>query len=142
VEQSIKSMTPPYTRAQINASSPKRPALASSYVHNHYWIFDAMTAILTGDKPTQQHWCELANACNVLEALRQQRHISDADELIPEAMQALLRARFRVPIRFDGTGREAVLTMIDNYLTCCRELPERTIKSAVNYAYNAQQHTK
>lgn len=133
---------PPYTRAQINASSPRRPALTSSYVHNHYRIFDAMTAILTGDKPTQQHWCELANACNVLEALRQQRKLTDPEQLIVDAFEALLKARERTPIRFDGVGREAVLTMIDNYLTCCRELPERTIKSAVNYAYNAQQHRK
>jgi hypothetical protein len=111
-------------------------------VHNHYRIFDAMTAILTGDKPTQQHWCELANACNVLEALRQQRKLTDPEQLIVDAFEALLKARERTPIRFDGVGREAVLTMIDNYLTCCRELPERTIKSAVNYAYNAQQHRK
>jgi hypothetical protein len=27
-------------------------------------------------------------------------------------------------------------------VSCCRELPDRTIKSAANYAFNAQQHCK
>jgi hypothetical protein len=135
-------MSPPYTRAQINASSPKRAADINRYTHNHYHVFDSLTAILTGDNPTHQHWAELANAVNILEALKQQEHIEDKDGLIRDAMDALARARTRLPIRLDGAGRNSVITMLDSYVKCCKELPERTIKSAVNYAHNAQQHCK
>jgi hypothetical protein len=135
-------LKPPYTRAQLNAASPKRPAIADAYTHNHYHVFDALTAILTGDNPTHQHWVELANAANILEALKQQEHIEDKDGLVRDAMDALARARTRSPIRLDGAGRNSVITMLDSYIKCCRELPERTIKSAVNYAFNAQQYCK
>jgi hypothetical protein len=138
----IQEMKAPYTRAQLNASSPKHPAIAGAYTHNHYLVFDALTAILTGDNPTPQHWSELANACNILEALRQQRHITDYDGLVRDALDALARARQRTPIRLDGAGRNATICMLDAYVSCCKELPERTIKSAVNYAFNAQQHCK
>jgi hypothetical protein len=136
------AVKPPYTRAQINAASPKHPAIPSAYTHNHYRVFDALTAILTGDKPTMQQWAELANACNLLEALRQQGHISDPDRLIEDAFNALVRTRGRAPLRLDGEGRNAVIIMLDSYVKCHIELPERTLKSAANYAFNAQQHCK
>jgi hypothetical protein len=136
------AVKPPYTRAQINAASPKHPAILSAYTHNHYHVFDALTAILTGDNPTLQQWSELANACNVLESLRQQWNILDPDGLVRDAIDALTRARQRTPIRLDGAGRNAAILMLDAYVQCCRELPERTVKSAVNYAFNAQQHCK
>jgi hypothetical protein len=135
-------MSPPYTRAQINASSPKRAANITAYTHNHYHVFDSLTAILTGDNPTQKHWVELANAANILEALRQQGHITDCDGLVRDALDALTRARQRTPIRLDGAGRNATLDMLEAYVSCCKELPERTIKSAANYAFNAQQYCK
>jgi hypothetical protein len=135
-------MSPPYTRAQLNAASPKHPAITDAYTHNHYRVFDALTALLTGDKPTVHHWAELASACNILEALKQQEHIEDKYGLIRDAMDALARARTRSPIRLDGAGRNSVITMLDSYVKCCKELPERTIKSAANYAFNAQQHCK
>jgi hypothetical protein len=135
-------MSPPYTRAQISASSPKRAANTMAYTHNHYRVFDSLTAILTGDNPTEKHWVELANAANILEALKQQKHIEDTDGLICDAMDALARARERTPIRLDGAGRNAVITMITAYVMCCKELPERTIKSAANFAFNAQQYCK
>jgi hypothetical protein len=133
---------PPYTRAQINASSPKRAANITAYTHNHYRVFDSLTAILTGDNPTEKHWVELASATNILEALKQQEHIEDKDGLVRDAMDALARARTRSPIRLDGAGRNSVIIMLDSYVKCCKELPERTIKSAVNYAHNAQQYCK
>jgi hypothetical protein len=116
--------------------------MLSAYTRNHYYVFDAMTAILTGDKPTLQQWAELASACNILEALRQQGHLTDYDGLVRDALDALTRARQRTPIRFDGAGRNAAILMLDAYVSCCRELPDRTIKSAANYAFNAQQHCK
>jgi hypothetical protein len=135
-------MNPPYSRAQINASSPKRPALPDAYVHNHYRVFDALTAILTGDKPTLQSWAELASVANILEALRQQQHITDADGMIADATAALAKALKRPAIRLDAAGRYAMIDMLEAYVMCCKDLPERTIKSAVNYAFNAQQHCK
>jgi polyribonucleotide nucleotidyltransferase len=135
-------MKPPYTRAQVNAASPKRDAVEGAYTHNHYHVFDSLTAVLTEDKPTLQHWCELASACNVLEALRQQGHIMDSDGLVADAFDALKKARQRDTIRLDGAGRNAVILMLESYVVCCKELPERVIKSAVNFAHNAQQHTK
>jgi hypothetical protein len=138
----MMAVKPPYTKAQVQTASPKRPAPASAFVPNHYRVFDALTAILTGDKPTILSWVELANACNVLESLRQQGNILDPDGLVRDAIDALTRARQRTPIRLDGAGRNAAILMLDAYVQCCRELPERTVKSAVNYAFNAQQHCK
>ena len=135
-------MSSPYTRAQVQAASPKRPAPLDSYTHNHYLAFDALTAILTGDKPTLQQWVELANIANILEALRQKGEIVDDQGLIPDCMQALSKARQRSTIRLDAAGRNAMIMMLDVYVDLCKHIPERTIRSAVNYAYNAQRHTK
>lgn len=135
-------MRPPYTRAQILAASPKKPAPISAYTHNHYRAFDALTAILTGDKPTLQHWGELANIANIMMSLCMQNQISDPQGLIADAVEALRKARQRTPIRLDGSGRNAMIMLLDQYVDLCKNIPERTIKSAVNYAFNAQQHTR
>lgn len=135
-------MKPPYTRAQINAASPKRPAVLDSYTHNHYLAFDALTAILTGDKPTMQHWVELANIANIMLALYMQNQITDPQGLIADAVEALRKARQRDTIRLDGPGRNAMIMLLDQYVDLCKNIPERTIKSATNFAFNAQQQTR
>lgn len=133
-------MKPPYTRAQVLAASPKRPAHGGAYTHNHYLAFDALTAILTGDKPTLQHWSELANIANVMMSLCMQNQISDPQGLVAEAVEALSKARNRPTIRFTGVGRYAVINMLEEYVYCCKNISARAIKSAVNYAANAQNH--
>ena len=130
----------PYTKAQVQAASPKKPAPASSFVHNHYLAFDALTAILTGDKPTLQQWSELANIANILMALCMQNVILDSDGLVADAAEALRKARQRSPIRLDGPGRNAVINMLEQYVDLCKNIPARSIKSAVNYAFNAKHH--
>lgn len=135
-------MKPPYTRAQIQAASPKRPAPASAYTRNHYLAFDALTAILTGDKPTLQHWVELANVANILEALRQQRVVVDPKGLIADCLQTLRIMRGRSALRLDAAGRENMILMLESYVCFCKEIPDRMLKSAVNYAFNAQQHQR
>ena len=130
----------PYTRAQVQAASPKKPAPASSFVHNHYLAFDALTAILTGDKPTLQQWSELANIANILMALCMQNQISDPQGLIADAVEALRKARDRSTIRLDASGRNAVINMLEQYVDLCKNIPARSIKSAVNYAFNAKHH--
>jgi hypothetical protein len=132
----------PYTRAQVLAASPKKPAPASSFVHNHYHAFDALTAILTGDKPTMQHWGELANIANIMMSLCMQNVIIDSDGLIADAVEALRKAHDRPTIRFTGVDRYAVINMLEEYVYCCANIPARTIKSAVNYAFNCQQQTR
>jgi hypothetical protein len=136
------SLKPPYTRAQIQAASPKKPAPISAYSHNHYRAFDALTAILTGDKPTMQHWGELANIANIMVSLCMQNQISDPQGLIHDAVIALGKARQRETIRLDGPGRNALIMLLDQYVDLCKNIPERTIKSAVNYAFNCQQQTR
>ncbi len=135
-------MKPPYTRAQIQAASPKRPAHEGAYLHNHYLAFDALTAILTGDKPTQAHWAELANIANVMMSLCMQNQISDPQGSIHDAVEALRKARDRPTIRFTGVDRYAVINMLEEYVYLCKNIPDRTIKSAVNYAFNCQQQTR
>lgn len=135
-------MKPPYTRAQIQAASPKRPAHDGAYTHNHYFAFDALTAILTGDSPTLQNWSELASIANILEALRLQGEIVDDQGLIPDCLRALAQAHQRDTIRLDGAGRNAMILMLEEYVNLCKVIPERSIKSAVNFAFNAQQQTK
>jgi hypothetical protein len=87
-----------------------------------------------------QHWAELANVANILEALRQQGRIADEDGMVADAITALGKARNRPAIRFDAAGRYAMIDMLSAYVECCKELPERVIKSAVNYAFNAKQN--
>ena len=128
----------PYTRAQVQAASPKKPAPASSFVHNHYLAFDALTAILTGDKPTLAHWAELANIANILMALCMQNVILDSDGLVADAAEALRKARDRPTIRLDASGRNAVINMLDQYVDLCKNIPARSIKAAVNFAFNIQ----
>jgi hypothetical protein len=135
-------MKPPYTRAQIQSASPKKPAPIGAYYHNHYHAFDALTAILTGDKPTMQHWTELANITNILMALCMQNVIIDADGLIADAVEALSKARQRSTIRLDGPGRNAMIMLLEQYVDVCKNIPARSIKSAINFAFNAQQQTR
>ena len=135
-------MKPPYTKAQVKASSPKKPAPLDSFVHNHYFAFDALTAILTGDRPTLAQWAELANIANILMALCMQGVILDSDGLISDSAEALRKARQRSPIRLDGPGRNAVINMLDQYVDLCKNIPARSIKAAVNFAFNAKQQAK
>lgn len=136
----------PYPRAHINACSPKRPMHPDTYLKSLFEINAALQSIRTGAAPKLNDWIALAAMVNIMDSLSQQGHIQDDNNLIKDAVRALKDASTRAgqgkAIRLDGKGILAVAALMQDYTTCCEQLPERTIKSAINHAFEIQTQLK
>ena len=136
----------PYTRAHINACSPKRPMHPDTYLGSIFQIDAALQNIRTGAGPKLNDWIALADMVGIMDALKKQRKIYDDDNLITDAVHALAKSSTRAgqgkAIRLDGKGILAVAALMQDYTSCCEQLPERTIKSAINHAFEIQTQLK
>lgn len=136
----------PYTRAHINTCSPKRPMHPDTYLGSIFQIDAALQSIRTGAGPKLNDWIALADMVGVMDALKKQRKIYDDDNLITDAVHTLAKSSTRAgqgkAIRLDGKGILAVAALMQDYTTCCEQLPERTIKSAINHAFEIQTQLK
>lgn len=139
-------MAIPYTAAHLKACSPKRPMHPSIYLKSLFEIDAALQSIRAGDEPKFSHWVNLASMVNIMDALRQRKSITDDGGLITDAVNAMAESRIRADqgkaIRLDGKGLQAVNALMLDYTTCCEQLSERTIKSAINYAFERQTQMK
>lgn len=136
----------PYTRAHINSCSPKRPMHPDTYLKSLFEIDAALQSIRIGAEPKLNHWVALAAMVNIMDSLKQQSKIYDDDHLIADAVTALKDASTRAgqgkAIRLDGKGIQAVNALMLDYTACCEQLPERTLKSAINHAFEIQTQLK
>jgi hypothetical protein len=136
----------PYTRAHIKACSPKRPMHPDTYLKSMFEINAALQSIRVGAEPKLNDWIALVAMVNIMDALNQQGHILDDSNLIKDAVIALKDASTRASqgknIRLDAKGLQAVAALMLDYTTCCEQLPERTIKSAINHAFEVQTQLK
>ena len=136
----------PYTRAHIKSRSPKRPMHPDTYLDSIFQIDAALQSIRTGAEPKLNDWIALADMVGVMDSLKQQGKIYDDDHLITDAVNALAESSTRAgqgkAIRLDGKGILAVAALMQDYTACCEQLPERTIKSAINHAYEIQTQLK
>lgn len=136
----------PYTRAHINACSPKRPMHPGTYLKSLFEIDAALQSIRIGAEPKLNHWVALAAMVNIMDSLQQQGKICDDDHLITDAVNALTEASTRAgqgkAIRLDGKGIQAIAALMQDYTACCQQLPERAIKSAINHAFELQAQLK
>jgi hypothetical protein len=136
----------PYTRAHINACSPKRPMHPDTYLKSMFEINAALQSIRVGTEPKLNDWVALAAMVNIMDVLSQQGHILDDNNLIKDAVNALADASTRAgqgkAIRLDAKGLQSVAALMLDYTTCCEQLPERTIKSAINRAFEIQTQLK
>jgi hypothetical protein len=98
--------------------------------------YNALAEMKAGNQPTEHHWGELASAVNTLHALRIRGHILDPENNIDEALAAMRQADGR--FRFTGKGLQTIITLLQDYVLCYENLPERTIKSAINFAFDQQ----
>ena len=135
-----------YTRAHINTCSPKRPMHPDTYLGSIFQIDAALQSIRTGAGPKLNDWIALADIVGVMDSLKKQHKIYDDDNLINDAVHALAKSSTRAgqgkAIRLDGKGILAVAALMQDYTTCCEQLPERTIKSAINHAFEIQTQLK
>jgi hypothetical protein len=114
----------------------------SAYELLLFRINDALTALRLDPNPTAQQWVEIASAVNTMHALHLQGKILDPDNLINDALTAMREAQTRAengkPYRLNATGLQAIIGLLQDYTEACAQLPERTLKSAINFAYNAR----
>lgn len=99
-------------------------------------INNALTEMRVGNNPGEQDWCEIASMVNTLHALRLQGKIEDPDELIADALAAMRAAQGKY--RFTGKGLQTIILLLQDYTATCEQLPERTMKSAINFAFDQQ----
>jgi len=81
----------PYTRAHINACSPKRPMHPDTYLKSMFEIDSALQSIRTGAEPKLNDWIALASMVNIMDSLKQQGHILDDNNLVKDAVTAHIR---------------------------------------------------
>lgn len=136
----------PYTRAHIKACSPKRAMHPDTYLKSLFEINTALQSIRAGTDPKLNDWIALVSMVNIMDSLKQQSQIYDDDCLIADAVTALKDASTRAgqgkAIRLDGKGIQAVAALMLDYTACCEQLPERTIKSAINHDFELQTQLK
>jgi hypothetical protein len=136
----------PFTRSHLNSRSPKHPMHPSVYLKSIFEIDAALQSIRAGAEPKLNDWIALADMVGVMDSLKQQGAIRDDDHLITDAVNTLAESSTRAgqgkAIRLDGKGILAVAALMQDYTTCCEQLPERTIKSAINHAFEIQTQLK
>jgi hypothetical protein len=98
-------------------------------------FYSALEAISKGSAPGQEEWRDLADACNVLETLVEQKRLPiEASEAIEKSISALhdaaIRYRQGKAIRLSATGLQALRDTLVMYEQCLALLTERQMHQA------------
>lgn len=101
-------------------------------------MWDSLDRLQTAPNPTKDDWKAVANAINMMEALRDLGAVEDPENLIDDAKQAMGTAGVRSldgkPIRLDGRGLTLIRGILEDYCDALEALPARTVISAHRYA--------
>lgn len=101
-------------------------------------MWDSLDRLQTAPNPTKDDWKAVANAINMMEALRDLGAVEDPDNAIDDAKQAMGNAGIRSldgkPIRLDGRGLTLIRGILEDYCEALEALPARTVISAHRYA--------
>lgn len=129
---------PTYTMMDVLMASPEKPLPIEKRMYQLQVMWDAMDNLEKSPKPTVRDWESVADAVNMMEALRDIGVVEDPEKLIEDAIEAMAKAGYRAKqganIRLDGPAINLMRGLLEDYCTALNELPARTVITAHRHA--------
>lgn len=101
-------------------------------------MWEAMDNLEKAQEPSIRDWELVADAVNMMEALRDIGAVEDPDGALNDAIEAMGKAGYRklngANIRLDGPGIQTMRGILQDYCDALSALPARTVISAHRYA--------
>lgn len=127
-----------YTMLDAMMASPTEPLPIEKRMYQLQVMWDAMENLEKAEKPTVRDWEAVADAINMMEALRDLGAVQDPDNVLHDAIQAMGKAGYRSldgkNIRLDGSAIQTMRGLLEDYCEALNALPARTVISAHRYA--------
>jgi hypothetical protein len=119
-------------------ASPTEPLPIEKRMYQLQAMWQALENIEKADKPTIRDWETVADAINMMEALRDIGAVQDPDGALDDAIEAMGKAGYRslggANIRLDGSALNLMRGILEDYCEALNVLPARTMISAHRYA--------
>ena len=122
-----------YTIIDELMSSPTDPLPMAYRTHQLTRMYEGLHALETAENPTTDDWSVVSDAVNMLETLVVEMQVcEDSSGLLMDAVRGLAIAGQRhkregKTIRLDGTGIQAVRSVLSSYSELLDMLPARTM---------------
>jgi hypothetical protein len=127
-----------YTMMDAMLASPTEPLPIVKRMYQLEIMWQAMENLEKSPSPTVSDWEAVADALNMMEALRDMGAVQDPDHALEDASDAMSRAGYRsmrgANIRLDGPGITLIRGILQDYCDALNALPARTMISAHRYA--------
>lgn len=127
-----------YTLLDVLKADPDNPLPIEKRMYQLQNMWEALDNLEKADKPTIRDWESVADAVNMMEALRDMGVVQDPDQIVEQAIEALGKAGFRsmkgANIRLDGPGIQLMRGVLEDYCDALEALPERTMIRAHRHA--------
>lgn len=132
----MKLLKTHYSLLDAMMADPVKPFPVERIKHQIGEMRKGLEAFRTDPNPTNAHWEAVSDAVNMVEALQKLGNVSkswgieDRGALLKDAIQALVEASNRSPMRMSGPGLTACSNMIDDYEELSLQLPQRVMITA------------
>ena len=127
-----------YSMLDAMMASPTEPLPIEKRMVQLSAMWKGMENLQKADKPTVRDWEVVADAINMMEALRDIGAVEDPDHALEDAIEAMGKAGYRslsgANIRLDGPSINLMRGILEDYCEALNALPARTIISAHRYA--------
>jgi hypothetical protein len=119
-------------------ASPTEPLPIEKRMYQLQVMWQGMDNLEKSPSPTVNDWQVVADAINMMEALRDIGAVEDPDGALDDAIQAMGKAGYRSlggkNIRLDGAAINLMRGILEDYCEALNALPARTVISAHRYA--------
>lgn len=127
-----------YTMLDAMMASPIEPLPIEKRMYQLEIMWQAMENIEKAPSPTVRDWEAVADAINMMEALRDIGAVEDPDHALEDAINAMGKAGYRslsgANIRLNGQDISLMRGILEDYCEALNALPARTVISAHRYA--------
>ena len=134
-------MNPPYTKAEVNAASPKAPidpkAVDTLVIRFHVALDDVVKG---GSSESSR--IDLATMFNFMCAAKERKPIDDQnmlDDTVAGLAKSYTRAENGQSFRLDGQTMSALREAVNSFEEVARGISARQFKRTVNYVHNQVQ---
>lgn len=129
---------PTYSMMDVLMASTEKPLPIEKRMYQLEVMWNAMDNLEKHPKPSIRDWESVADAINMMEALRDLGVVEDPDKLIEDAIDAMAKAGYRAKhganIRLDGPAINLMRGLLEDYCSALNALPARTVISAHRHA--------
>ena len=127
-----------YTMMEELLASPVDPLPIEKRMFQLEIMWQGLENLQKSPKPTQDDWGVVADAINMMEALRDLGVVEDPDKALDEAKEAMGKAGIRSlggeNIRLNGPAINLICGILQDYCDALEALPARTMIKAHRYA--------